>query len=220
MITRDAIRWIDKEAIERYNKRLEKYGVDPKTLGWGSRKDQITRFSAAVRYVDFAGKSVLDIGCGFSDFYEFLVDNGIKIKKYTGIDINEELIEVSKKRYPENEYEVRNILLNNYDIEQADIVTLFGLLNFKLNKIDNLSYTKNMMIEAWKVTKETLVVDFLSTHLTKHYPKEDFVYYHDPKNVLDICFELCDNVVLVHDYPPIPQKEFISVLRKDVGNER
>jgi len=217
-ISKDKIKQINNVTMERYNKRFEKYGLEAKTLGWGSKKDQLTRFETATIYVNFAGKSVLDIGCGFADFYEFLINNDIKIKKYKGIDINDKLVEVAKKRFPENRYEVRNILLNNYDKEQADIVTLFGLLNFKL-ETDNPAYTKEMVTEAWKITKEMLIVDFLSTHLTKEYPKEDFVYYHDPKDVLDLCFELCDNVVLVHDYPPIPQKEFMVILKKETRGE-
>lgn len=213
MIDKDEIKWIDEEAIKRYTTRFAKHGIDPKTLGWGSREDQITRFAAATRYLDFSGKSVLDIGCGFSDFYEFLIKEGIKTKEYRGIDITEKLIVASRKRYAENKYEVRNILLDNYDTEAADIVVLFGLLNFKL-EMDNLSYTRQMIAASWKITREALIVDFLSTHLTKDYPQEDFVYYHNPKELLDICFGLSNNIVLVHDYPPIPQKEFLVILKK------
>ena len=217
-LSKDEIKKVDNVTIKRYNKRFKEYGLEAKTLGWGSKKDQLTRFETATFYVDFAGKSVLDIGCGFADFYEFLMSNDIKIKKYKGIDINGKLIEVAKKRFPENKYETRNILLNNYDKEQAGIITLFGILNFKL-ETDNLAYTKEMITEAWKITKETMIVDFLSTHLAKEYPKEDFVYYHNPKDVLDLCFKLCDNVVLVHDYPPIPQKEFMVILKKETRKE-
>lgn len=205
---------IDKNNIERYNKRFEEYGVEARTLGWGSKEDQLIRFGAAIQNIDFSGKSVMDIGCGFADFYEFLLKNEIKISKYKGIDVNEKLIKVARKRFPENEYEVKNILLDNYNTEQADIVTLFGILNLKLD-IDNLDYTKEMINASWNITRETLIVDFLSSHLTKDYPKEDFVYYHDPKDILDICSELCDNFVLVHDYPPIPQKEFMVILKKN-----
>lgn len=214
-INKDKIKKIDNIMIKRYNKRFEKYGLEAKTLGWSCKEDQFTRFEVATRYIDFWGKSILDIGCGFADFYEFLINNDIKIKKYKGIDINNKLIEVARKRFPENKYEVRNILLNNYCISQSDIITLFGLLNLKW-EIDNLTYTKEMITEAWKITKEILVVDFLSIHLIKEYPKEDFIYYHNPKDVLDLCFELCDNVVLVHDYPPIPQKEFMVILKKEI----
>lgn len=213
LFSKEHIDQIDNTTIKRYNERFDKYGIEAKTLGWGSKEDQLVRFESSIRYTNFTGKSVLDIGCGFSDLYQFLNEKNIQIKEYRGIDINAKLIEVAKNRFPENRYTVRNILINNYDTEQTDIVTLFGLLNFKLD-YDNLKYTKDMLAAAWKITKETLIVDFLSTHLTTNYPKEDVVYYHNPTDVLDICFELSENLLLVHDYRPIPQKEFMIVLRK------
>jgi len=211
---------LDKETIKRYNKRFDEYGISAKTLGWGSKKDQLTRFKTATTFIDFTNKSILDIGCGFSDFYDFIIKKNIKIKEYKGIDINKNLINVSRKKYPKNKYEIRNILLNNYDVYQADIVTLFGLLNFKLNNINNLDYTKKMINESWKITKKILIIDFLSIHLTKDYPKENFVYYHDPKDILDICFELSNNIILIHDYLPIPQKEFMIIMKKESGEKR
>lgn|GEM_PF-485115 len=209
------IQHIDNSTIERYNKRFEKFGVEARSLGWGSRQDQWIRFQAALRYVNFQGRSVLDVGCGFGDFYEFLTVNGIQLKRYVGIDINEKLLGIAKKRFPKNTFEVRNILLNNYPAEQTEIVTLFGLLNFKLHLMENIEYTQKMIAAAWKITKEELIVDFLSTNLSKTYPEESAVYYHDPKDVLDICFSLSDNVVLVHDYPSIPQKEFLVIIKKE-----
>jgi len=104
-ISKDKIKQINNVTMERYNKRFEKYGLEAKTLGWGSKKDQLTRFETATIYVNFAGKSVLDIGCGFADFYEFLINNDIKIKRYEGIDINDKLIEVAKKRFQENRHD-------------------------------------------------------------------------------------------------------------------
>ena len=60
----------------------------------------------------------------------------------------------------------------------------------------------------------TLVVDFLSTSLTPDYPKEDAVFYHDPEKMLSFALGLTPNVTLIHDYPPIPQKEFMLVLHR------
>ena len=180
-------------------------------MGWNNYESQETRFEKTFEHVDFGGKIVLDIGCGFGDFYPE-VDSRFLIANYKGIDINDTLLEEARRLYPHLEFENINILLNNYKKKQADIVVAFGLLNFKIE--DNLAYTKKFIESAWSITKETLVVDFLSSHLDNSYPEEGAVYYHNPKDVLDICFELTDNVVLVHDYQPIPQKEFMIILRR------
>lgn len=214
MINKNEIIKIDKETIRRYDLRFKDYGISPITLGWDTRKHQFIRFKTATTRVDFSSKMILDVGCGFSDFYEFLIKNNINIKKYKGIDINYKLIEVAKKRFPENKYEVRNILLDNYKIKQADIIIMFGLLNFKLKKINNLAFSEKMIKAAWAITKETLIIDFLSSKITKDYPKEDLVYYHKPADVLKISLKLSSNVLMVHDYPPIPQKEFMIIIKR------
>ena len=214
IVKKSIIKRLDEATIKRYNKRFQKFGIEPRTLGWGCKKDQLTRFEAATSYINFFGKSVLDIGCGFADFYEFLLKNNIKIKKYKGIDINERLLRMPKKRFPKNKYEVKNILLDNYKRKQADIVILLGLLNFKLRKLDNLAFSEKMIKAAWKITEKVLIIDFLSSHLTRDYPKENFVYYHNPADILKIALKLTGNVILVHDYLPIPQKEFMIILKK------
>jgi len=206
---------IENETIERYNRRLDQYGFEARSLGWDTKEHQFVRFATATRHLDFSKKHILDIGCGFSDFFGYLVQKNIPIRRYSGIDINERLITISKKRFPENHYEVRNILINNYSEPQADIITLFGLLNFKMKDTENLDYTGKMITESWKITRGALVIDFLSTNLCKTYPKEEAVYYHNPEDVLDMCFRLSDNLILLHNYPPIPQKEFMVILLKD-----
>jgi hypothetical protein len=59
-----------------------------------------------------------------------------------------------------------------------------------------------------------LVVDFLSTYRTPDYPQEDFIFYHDPKIMLDFALNLSANVVLKHNYAAIPQKEFMLFIYK------
>ena len=210
-MNRTQILKLDGETIKRYNKRLKEYGDNPRTLGWDNHKSQIIRFQTATKYTEFDNRTILDIGCGLGDFYEYL-DEHNEIQSYKGIDINDKLLSMCIKKYPECGFENRNILLNNFNDKRFDIVTLFGLLNFKIE--NNIEYTKQMINEAWKITNKNLIVDFLSSNLTKDYPKEDFVYYHNPKDVLDISFELTDDLILLHNYRPIPQKEFMIILKK------
>ena len=69
-----------------------------------------------------------------------------------------------------------------------------------------------MIKKAFSAVSETLVVDFLSLYRIPDYPKEDFVFYHDPSEMLAFALELTPNVRLIHDYEAIPQKEFTLVL--------
>ena len=191
------------------------------TLGWGSRKQQKKRFAATIiSEFFFTHKTVLDIGCGFGDYFAFLSKNNIKIKKYTGWDINPKLIFEAKKHIPENtknaQFKVKNILTGPLDIKnKIDIVIMLGVMNFNLkSKFNNYEYSKLCIKKAFDCAREVLVVDFLSNRLTGDYPKEDFVFYHDPCKMLEFALTLSGDVILKHNYAPIPQKEFMLLIFK------
>jgi SAM-dependent methyltransferase len=208
---------ISQQTIDRYNNRLLKFGKDIKTLGWGSTEQQEYRFLNIVSYLDLDEKSILDIGCGFGDLFTFIDKNSNTIKNYTGWDINPDLLkQANHTDNPKVKYDVRDISNELIDSNNIfDIGIMLGLLNFNLKSEElNYEYSKQLINNAFSAVKEVLVVDFLSTHLTPDYPKEDFVFYHDPIKMLEFALTLTPNVVIKHNYAPIPQKEFMLFLYK------
>jgi len=204
---------IDKETNSRYSNRYHQHGVSHLTLGWGSRKHQEIRFKRILECINFNGQSVLDIGCGFGDLYSYLKAQNINISSYTGIDINPDLIAEAKNQNPDGIFKTLSITANNINIK-ADIVIMLGLLNFKQRNINNPDYAQLMIKNAYQSSNSILLVDCLSDRYTAAYKKEDFVYYYNPSSLLDWGFDLSDNVQLLHDYLPIPQKEMMLLLNK------
>ncbi len=211
---------ISKSMIERYSNRYNQMGYDVKTLGWGSKEQQEYRFRQAINSINFdQPKSILDIGCGFGDLFALLLADKKPINKFIGWDINPDLIGEANKIWKSievtNEFSVVNLANHVCEKPLADIGFMFGVLNLNLkDNFDNYAYSKLFIENAFSAVKEVLVVDFLSTHLTPDYPKEDFVFYHDPIKMLEFAFTLTPNVVLKHNYAPIPQKEFTLFLYK------
>ena len=72
--------------IERYSRRFEEHGYDPKTLEWDKGKQQI-RFTILTSQYEFRGKEVLDIGCGFGDLNQVLEHRAGSEYKYQGVDL-------------------------------------------------------------------------------------------------------------------------------------
>jgi len=210
---KNSLEEISKNTIERYNKRFELLGEDVKSLGWGDKEQQNTRFMQVGALFNFSKKSVLDIGCGFADLNTFFEKNNIDLEHYIGWDINENFLDVARKRYPESLFEIVDLTtLDNVEVS-ADIGIMLGLLNFKLDDIaTNIEYSKRMIKKAFDSVRKALVVDFLSLHICDSYPKEDAVFYHNPSEMLQFALELTPNVRLIHNYQPIPQKEFMLVL--------
>jgi SAM-dependent methyltransferase len=210
-----------QQTIQRYSDRYKKLGYDVKTLGWGTKEQQEYRFSQSlISDIDLNDKEILDLGCGFGDFYTFIKSQNIRIKKYLGCDLNPDLIKEAEKIYyrsKEASFKVLNLFEINNDIAPlGDIGFMFGLLNLNWKeKYDNYEYSKKAITNAYSLIKEVLIVDFLSSNLSSEYPKEDFVFYHDPKVMFEFALSLSNNVILKHNYLPIPQKEFMLFIFKE-----
>lgn len=215
MLKKNLIEKIDREAVKRYNKRLKQFGQRARTLGWDTRENQWERFQNATSLINLEGKKILDIGCGFGDLLKFIKEKKIRNSSYWGIDINKELLRIARENHPEAIFRDCNILLDPLKKEAVDVVFALGILNFNLKgRFNNYDYAMELVKRAFSLCKEVLIVDMLSSYRDKNYPKEDFVFYYSPEKMFKFTKTLTSNVVLKHDYKPIPQKEFILFLKK------
>ena len=212
-------RKINNDIIRRYSKRLDHYGYNVKTLGWGSTDQQEYRFRQFSRlFENSKNKTITDYGCGFGDFYFHLKRNKINFKKYIGVDINPNLIQEAKKRNVDEkdaDFLISSLNEKLINLPISNIGVMIGVLNLNFEKkISNMNFSKNLISNAFENVDEMLIVDFLSSYTTPLYPKEEFVYYHDPAEMLEFGLTICENVELYHNYQPIPQREFILCLKK------
>jgi len=210
----ETVAQIERQAIERYSKRLAQFGEDPRTLGWDTRAHQWTRFGAAAAVLDLQGRDVLDIGCGLGDFRVFMEETGISPSAYAGVDINDDLLAVARRRFPGSRFERRNVVLEPYDAPVCDVAVMFGLVNFRLKDLDNYEYAARAIDAAFDACREALVVDMLSDRRVPEYAEEDFVFYFDPARMLALALDRTPWVQVHHAYPALPQREFLLVLRK------
>jgi SAM-dependent methyltransferase len=210
----EAVRDVERQAVERYTRRLREFGEDPRTLGWDTRAHQWARFAAVAAAVDLRGRTVLDIGCGLADFRVFLQERGVAPAAYAGIDINDDLLAVAKRRFPDAQFERRNIVVEPYREPVCDVGIMLGLVNFRLQNLDNYDYAARAIDAAFAGCREALVVDMLSDRTEPQYPREDFVFYFDPARMLALALDRTPWVEMNHAYRPLPQREFMLTLRK------
>lgn len=210
----DKIKQIEEQTIARYSQRFSTLGESHRTLGWGSREQQFYRFDCVLDSVNCCDRTILDIGCGFGDLLGHIQQKNISIRQYIGVDINPDFINLATQKYPNAKFLTHSPFEVCDQTVLGDITVMLGLLNFKQSALDNWIYARQMLEQAFALTRETLVVDFLSSKLTSDYPPEDFVYYYDPAKALSLALELTPYVSLKHDYLPIPQREFMLILNK------
>jgi len=214
-MNKEKLNEISDHTVKRYSGRYNEFKKDIKTLGWGSIEQQEHRFKNVLKHLDLEGKSILDIGCGFGDLYNYLAKNNHSFSKYIGWDITPDFINDSSIKDKTVTLEVKNISIDKIDKPVADIGIMLGLLNWKFKtKEENIAYSLKMITNALKTVNDVLVVDFLSTNYSPDYPVEDFVFYHNPMEMFELLHKITPNIDLIHSYKPVPQKEFLLYIYK------
>ena len=218
-LTDDELATIESAVRELYEAQVESTESDPESLFWDSTESMERRFKIAWEMYDFADASVLDVGCGFGDFYAFLDDRGSTPREYHGVDITS-AVDVARGRYadvPDCSFERRNIMRDPYD-RAFDIAVGFGTVFNALTGVSNERYLRVFMRACFE-SADAALLNALSSHRQGDWPYEEGVYYYSPEKAFGYAQELTRNVRLRHDFEPIPQKEFTLLLLPDDRDE-
>jgi predicted TIM-barrel fold metal-dependent hydrolase/SAM-dependent methyltransferase len=183
-----------REIIKLYEDRLKNYGANIKTMGWRDRPQQKLRFKMLAGVGELDGKSVLDVGCGFGDFYDYLRKNGIKVK-YTGFDISPGIIETARRKHPALSFEVKDILKENTP-KRYDYVVASGIFNKKIS--NNRSHAKRMIAKMFDMSKRGIAFNMFTTCVDY---KEDILYYYPTEEMIEFTRNLNPFVGLKRNYP-------------------
>jgi SAM-dependent methyltransferase len=188
----------DRDAnVARYRQRYAEFGYDPRTLGW-TKGRQPVRFAAALAALGTTFGSILDVGCGFGDFFGHLHRSGWR-GRYVGIDLVPELLAEARIRYGELGAgfiagEVADIVLD----EPCDVAVALGLFNHRLRQ-DNYQFIEETLDAMWRLTTDCITADFLCA--TADRPRED-LFYADAGRVAASALRRSRRVVLNHGYMP------------------
>jgi len=198
----------DKELIiKRYRERLARYGQGIKALASGNRERQLVRFQVLSEVGDLNHHSVLDLGCGFGDFYQYLKDKGINVK-YTGYDICPELIQACEAKHPDGHFEVKDIQVDPVK-EKFDYVISSQTFNNQLTNEDNETLIRDIINRAYELSNIGVAIDMISSHVDF---REEHLHYYNPEDIFRYCKTITKRVALRHDYPLF---EFTMYLYQD-----
>jgi len=184
-----------KQRRRSYRKSLEKHGYGPKALQWRSQEAANLRYENLVENIDFEGKSVLDVGCGFGDISEYIKKRAENFE-YTGIDIVPEFIEEARRRHPCQRFIVGDWVRK---ISRQDIILCSGVLNNKVEG-DQYKYREKAIELMYKNAGEVLAFNMAGGHPQPENKKKYKVYYVDSLRVLKYCLSLTSRVIFRHHY--------------------
>jgi SAM-dependent methyltransferase len=179
-----------------YEERVARHGHSPLACDYGHPASQLAKFAALAGVCDHAGRSVLDVGCGFGDYGQFLQARYPGCR-YTGIDITGNMIERGKSAYPQLDLRVGNLFDHGFAPGQYDIVSANGIFYLLGERAESL------MMEAiailFSLASRAVAFNSLSTWAPDRDPAE---FHADPLRVADHCRRLTPWVVMRHDYHP------------------
>lgn len=164
--------------LQPYLAAGKRHGAGFAALLWASEQTQHARFNALARLCRFAGRSVLDVGCGRADLLTWLIRRQQRPHDYTGIEAVEALADAAEARALPDCTIVRADFVKEPQrlFVGADVVVLCG----SLNTLDAGSFAQTLQ-RAFDATCEVLVFNFLCTperaaarHLSWH-PIEEVV---------------------------------------------
>ena len=180
-----------------FNKLVEKHGYSPKSLAYSGEKSQKIKFNIVTEVGIEDNCSVLDVGCGFGDYFNYLKQRGIKNIKYCGIDISNKIVDFAKEKNS-----LVNVIQGNVldlsDDEKYDYVISLGFNCVKTGS--NWRTLTQVLDKMWKLSKKGIAYNAVST-FSETSPRK--IYFVSPAKVIDyIMTNLTYKVVFRHDYMP------------------
>ncbi len=169
-----------------YNNSVREFGISAQGVHWNSKYTQYKRFEIITKLIKkyIKNSSIIDVGCGFGEYYNYLIKNNRTPQNYIGIDCEQEMIITSKKRFSSLDFYTINILHD--DIPQADYLISSGALNLlTFNEIEVFIYN------CFNNSKYGFIFNFL----------KDITFNNIKQSaVINICKKHTDNLIIKEGY--------------------
>ena len=175
-----------------YDRLVEEFGHDPRACDYGRPESQAAKFRVISEVMPLAGKSLLDVGCGFADFADYL-DQHVPGVTYAGVDISEAMVAQARKRH--SQCDIRRLNILEESPGQYDVVTANGIFYLLGDGAPDLM--GRLIATMFEAAGEAVAFNSLSAWAEDPEAGE---FYADPLEVTAFCRTLTPWVVMRHDY--------------------
>ena len=186
-----------RATVAWYRERLTAYGKGIKALSSGTEERRTVRFGVLTEVGVSPDCSVLDVGCGFADYYTYLAGRGLSIS-YTGIDLVPEFVEQGLRSHPGLDLQVRDLQSNPVPPQSFDYVVSSQTFNLRFDEGSNAPLIQAMLRQMFAAARRGVAIDFVTDYVDF---KEPYLLYHNPEEMFRFAKNLSKRVVLRHDYP-------------------
>ncbi len=194
-----------------YSKKVMEHGATSTGVDWNGRESQFLRFQQLGKVLSTKSDiSILDYGCGYGAFIDYLAENGYHDIKYFGYDISEEMLKEAKLNYPGERFKFIN---SESHLTNVDFTIASGIFNVRLDtSIEEWeAYILKTLDVINRISDKGFSFNILTSYSDEAY-KKDYLFYAEPMFYFNLCKEhYSRNVALLHDYDLY---EFTIIVRK------
>jgi SAM-dependent methyltransferase len=176
-----------------YSQLLDEHGYDVASVDYGRATSQQKKFEILSQVMSLRGKRVLDVGCGFADFADFLAYKHGDLH-YEGVDITPEMVIQARRLHPNLNLRVLDIMSDDPG-GPYDLVTSNGI--FYLLRTNAESYMYALIRRMYDLSQHAVAFNSLSLWADYQEPGE---FYADPIKTLAFCRTLSRRITFRHEY--------------------
>lgn len=190
--------------VKHYEECLARHGDTHLGVDWPNALEAKKRYSVMLGVIREKDRgdpiSLLDFGCGASHLYEHLRLVAQNNLCYTGLDASAVFCDLSKNKYPMNDYHCIDVLKDPERLGEYDYVVMNGVFTEKhdLNFDEMFEYFKQVLRAVFPKTRHGLAFNVMSKAVD--WERDDL--FHLPTDLL-ISFlvgELTRHFVIRNDY--------------------
>lgn len=150
---------------EHYKNCFDNHGDNHLGVDWPNYEDTLIRYKVMLDLINDKSKvSLLDFGCGLGHLYEFILNEKKENKIiYNGLDINENFYNHCIKKYPEVNFFLRDININD-KIPNFDYIVCNGTFTEKMDLTheDMFNSMSTILKNLWSKTNKGIAFNVMS----------------------------------------------------------
>lgn len=166
-----------------YFETFRKYGPTSRGVDWGNRARKVNvrheKMSALFGRDNLKNITLLDVGCGYGAFYEFLTKNKTRDVRFTGIDVSQPMIKEAQKRFPRAKFLAGDFMSYDFGDKKFDYIICNGIFTQKLSipARDMRNYLKKFIGKMDKMSRRGFAFNVMSSHVNF---RRRNLFYLDP----------------------------------------
>ncbi len=198
---------MDKEylgIVSHYESCLQRHGDTHLGVDWPRQRDAEISYGVMLDVIRSADRNasvqLLDFGCGASHLYEYILTRRMDRLSYSGLDLSEKFIELSKSKFPAVNYYCVDLLNEGATIPNFDYIVMNGVFTEKceLSFDEMFSYFKRLTAKVFDHAEVGIAFNVMSKQVD--WERDDL--FHLPFDMLAsfLTREVSRNFVFRHDY--------------------